>query len=66
VGISLSAKSGRPWVVLAGSISAYAIVTIISVLIGATLGKYIKPELIKYTGAGLFIIIGILILLGKL
>lgn len=66
VGISMSAKSGRPLSVLLGSVSAYIIVTAISVLIGATLGKYIRPEIIKYTGAVIFIIIGILMLTGKL
>lgn len=65
VGIGMSAKSGRPITVWLGSISAYIIVTAISVLIGATLGKYIKPELIRYAGASLFMIIGALILWGK-
>lgn len=66
VGISLSAKSGKPLTVWLGSISAYIIVTAISVFIGVTLGKYIKPELIRYLGASLFIIIGILMLWGKI
>ncbi|MBU4149511.1 MAG: TMEM165/GDT1 family protein [Candidatus Omnitrophica bacterium] len=66
VGIGMSAKSGRPLSVWLGSISAYIIVTAISVLIGATLGKYIKPEIIKYTGAALFIVVGVLMLTGKL
>ncbi|HDP16462.1 MAG TPA: TMEM165/GDT1 family protein, partial [Candidatus Omnitrophica bacterium] len=46
VGISISAKSGRPLSVWLGSIAAYIIVTALSVLIGATLGKYIRPEII--------------------
>ncbi|MBU3912355.1 MAG: TMEM165/GDT1 family protein [Candidatus Omnitrophica bacterium] len=66
VGIGMSAKSGRPLSVWLGSISAYIIVTAISVLIGTTLGKYIKPEIIKYTGAALFIVVGVLMLTGKL
>lgn len=65
VGISMSAKSGKPLMVWLGSISAYIIVTAISVLIGATLGKYIRPEFIRYCGASLFVIIGILMFLGK-
>jgi len=48
VGIGMSAKSGKPLTVWLGSALAYIIVTAISVLIGATLGKYIKPELIRY------------------
>lgn len=66
VGIGMSAKSGRPFTVWLGSVSAYIIVTAISVLIGVTLGKYIKPEIIKYCGGSLFIIIGILMFLGRI
>jgi len=66
VGIAMSAKSGKPLSVWLGSISAYIIVTAVSVLIGATLGKYIKPEIIRYCGASLFVIIGILMFLGKI
>ena len=66
VGIGMSAKSGRPLIVWMGSVAAYMLVTAISVLIGSGLSGYIKPELIRYCGAGLFIIIGILMFLGKL
>ena len=62
VGIGMTAKSGKPVSVWLGSVCAYAIVTIISVLIGAILGKYIKPDLIRYLGASLFIGIGFLML----
>ena len=66
VGIGMSAKSGKPLTVWLGSVSAYIIITAVSVLIGAALGKYIKPELIRYTGASLFVIIGILMFMGKI
>ena len=66
VGIGMSAKSGRPFMVLLGSVSAYIVVTTISVFLGAILGKYIRPEVIKYAGALLFIAIGLLILAGKI
>ena len=65
-GIGMSAKSGRPLSVWLGSISAYIIVTALSVLIGAMLGRYLKPELIRYTGAALFVIIGILMFMDKI
>lgn len=65
VGISMSARSGKPASVWFGSVCAYIIVTAISVLIGVTLGKYFKPELIRYLGAALFVIIGILMFFGK-
>ncbi len=66
VGIGMSAKSGRPLTVWLGSVSAYIVVTVLSVLIGATLGKYLRPELIRYTGASLFVIMGILMFAGKI
>lgn len=62
VGIGMSAKTGKPLSVWLGSVSAYIVVTVITVLIGAVLGRYIKPEVIRYSGASLFIIIGLLML----
>ena len=66
VGIGMSAKSGKPLTVWLASVSAYIIITAISVLIGATLAKYIKPELIRYVGASLFVAIGALMFFGKI
>ncbi|MFH0731716.1 MAG: TMEM165/GDT1 family protein [Candidatus Omnitrophota bacterium] len=66
IGISLSAKSGKPLTVWLGSVSAYLIVTAITVLIGATLSKYIRPDMIRYGGAALFVIVGILMFMGKI
>ncbi|MBN2097489.1 MAG: TMEM165/GDT1 family protein [Candidatus Omnitrophica bacterium] len=66
VGIGMSAKSGKPWTVWLGSVSAYIIITALSVLIGATLGRYLRPEIIRYSGASLFVIIGILMFLGRI
>ncbi len=66
VGIGMASKSGRPFSVWLGSVSAYIIITAISVIIGAALSKYLKPDIIRYTGATLFIAIGILMLWGKL
>lgn len=66
VGIGMASKSGKPFSVWMGSVSAYIIVTAISVIFGAVAGRYIKPELIRYFSAVLFILIGILILSGKM
>jgi len=63
VGIGMAAKTGKPASVWLGSVSAYIIVTVISVFLGAVMAKFIKPELIRYIGASLFIIIGFLMLL---
>lgn len=61
VGIAMASKTAKPVLVWFGSVSAYMLVTVFSVLIGALLGKYLKPELIRYVGSFLFIVIGILI-----
>ena len=66
VGIGMAAKTGKPLSVWLGSISAYIIVTAVSVLLGALLSKFIKPELVKYFAGTLFVIIGILMLWGKI
>ncbi|MFH1665098.1 MAG: TMEM165/GDT1 family protein [Candidatus Omnitrophota bacterium] len=66
VGIGMAAKSGKPLVVLLGSVAAYIVVTAVSVLVGSLLGKYIKPEMIRYIGASMFIVIGVLMLTGKI
>ena len=60
VGIGMAAKTGKPVSVWLGSVSAYVIVTVISVFLGAILAKFIRPELIRYIGASLFLIIGFL------
>ncbi len=65
VGIGMSAKSGKPFTVWLGSVSAYVIIMALSVLIGAILGKYIKPEFVRYAGASIFVTIGILMFFGK-
>ena len=62
VGIGMAAKTGKPLSVWMGSVSAYIIVTLISVFLGALMAKFIRPELIRYIGASLFILIGTLML----
>jgi putative Ca2+/H+ antiporter (TMEM165/GDT1 family) len=66
VGIGMASKSGRPFSVWVGSVSAYIIITAASVMLGALLAKYIKPELIRYFAGILFVIIGVLMLSGKM
>jgi len=65
VGIGMVAKTGKPFSVWLGSIGAYIIVTAISVVLGALLSRFIKPELVKYIAGVSFLIIGILMLWGK-
>jgi len=66
VGIGMASKSGRPLSVWLGSVSAYIIVTAVSVFLGAIFARYIKPELIRYFASILFIIMGVLMFWGKI
>lgn len=66
VGIGLASKSGKPFSVWVGSVMAYVVVTAISVFLGAVLGRYLRPDVIKIAGAVLFIVIGFLMLIGKI
>ncbi|MDD5107941.1 MAG: TMEM165/GDT1 family protein [Candidatus Omnitrophica bacterium] len=63
VGIGMAAKTGKPLSVWMGSVSAYILVTLISVFLGAIMARFIRPELIRYIGASMFILIGFLMLL---
>ena len=66
VGIGMSAKTGKILPVFLGSVAGYILVTAISIIIGASLSNFIKPEIIRICGAAIFVIIGILLLLGKI
>ena len=63
VGIGMAAKTGKPISVWAGSVSAYIIVTVLSVFLGSLLAKFINPQMIRYFGSLIFIVIGLLMLL---
>ncbi len=66
IGLSLSSKTGKPLSVWAGSVAAYMIVTALTVVAGAFLCRCIKPDILRYVGAFLFVCIGILMFFGKL
>jgi putative Ca2+/H+ antiporter (TMEM165/GDT1 family) len=66
VGIGMVVKSGRPFSVWLGSVSAYLIITAVSVALGMLFTKYIKPEFIRYFAGILFVIMGFLMFSGKI
>lgn len=66
VGITMSAKTGKPISVFLGSVAGYMLVTLISVILGTLLAKYVRPEWIRYGGATAFVVIGILMFFNKL
>lgn len=66
VGFGMASSTAKPFSVFIGSVAAYTIITGITVLIGASLGKFISPNFIRYFGGALFIGLGALMLLGKI
>ena len=66
VGMSMSAKYGKPILIWAASVSAYLVVTAISVFLGAFVGRHLKPEIVRYCAGIIFIALGILMLVKKI
>jgi Ca2+/H+ antiporter, TMEM165/GDT1 family len=63
--MTLAAQTRRPWAVLIGASIALACVSAIGVVVGGILGEYLPLAWIKRAAAVVFIIIGVLILIGK-
>jgi putative Ca2+/H+ antiporter (TMEM165/GDT1 family) len=66
VSMGMAAKSGKPGEVLVGSIAAYSLITVVSVAAGTLLSRFLKPELMRLVGGGIFVLIGILMLAKKI
>ena len=66
VGIGMASQTLKPWAVFVGSVAAYGLITLVSVFLGASIRKFFKPEYLRYGGASLFIIIGLLMFFKKM
>ena len=64
--MTMAAETKKPWAVLIGASAALACVSAIGVVVGGTLGHYLPLVWIKRAAALAFIVIGVLILIGKL
>ena len=64
--MTMAAQSGRPWAVFIGSSLALVCVSALGVAVGGLLGNYLPLIWIKRAAAVAFIVIGVLILSGKL
>lgn len=64
--LSLSAKTKSPWSVFLGAMLAFLIATSIAVLLGEVVAKVIPINVLRFISAGIFILIGMLTLFGKL
>lgn len=63
--MTMSAQTKKPWAVFIGASLALVAVSAIGVLVGSVIGQYVPLEWIKRIAAALFIVIGVLMLLGK-
>ena len=63
--IAMSAESKAPLAVFLGAVLALALVTLIGVAIGGTLTRVIRARYIRMAAGGLFVIIGILMLIPR-
>jgi Ca2+/H+ antiporter, TMEM165/GDT1 family len=63
--MTMAAQTKRPFAVFIGASIALACVSAIGVVVGAVLSQYVPLEWIKRASAVAFIVIGVLILLGK-
>jgi len=66
VSMGMTAKHGKPLIIWGASVSAYIVVTALSVLLGSIAAKYVKPEIVRFVAAFLFIGLGVLIALKKI
>lgn len=64
--LTLTAQTRSPLSVFLGAALALALVSLIGVAVGSALGKYIPEDLIKKLAASAFIIVGVLMLWGKM
>lgn len=64
--ITLAAETRSPVSVFLGAALALALVSLIGVAIGTLLGQYLPEKLIHNVAAMAFIVIGVLMLLGKM
>jgi putative Ca2+/H+ antiporter (TMEM165/GDT1 family) len=63
--MTMAAETKRPWAVMIGASLALVCVSAIGVAVGGLIGQYLPLEWIKRIAAIAFIVIGVLILLGK-
>jgi len=63
--MTMAADSKKPWAVFIGASLALAAVSALGVLVGSVIGNYVAIEWVKRVAAVAFIVIGVLMLLGK-
>jgi len=64
--ITMAAQTRQPYAVFLGASLALAVVSLIGVLLGGALANYINAEYLRKAAAVAFILIGVLMLWGKM
>jgi len=63
--ISCAGRFRSPWVVFAGAALALVLATAIGTLVGSFLPAVLGEKAIRFVSGGLFVLFGVLILIGK-
>lgn len=63
--MTMAAQTKKPWAVFIGASLALAAVSALGVVVGGVIGDYVPLEWVKRVAAVAFILIGVLMLLGK-
>jgi Ca2+/H+ antiporter, TMEM165/GDT1 family len=63
--MTMAAEKKRPWEVFIGAALALALVSALGVAVGSVLSHYLPLDWIKRVAGVAFIVIGILVLIGK-
>ena len=63
---SLSAKGNSKLPVFLGAMAAFFLATLLAVIFGSVLSKFVDPKIMRYVSASVFFAAGFLILMGKL
>ena len=63
--MTMAADSKKPWAVFIGASLALAAVSALGVLVGSVVGNYVPLEWVTRVAAVAFIVIGVLMLMGK-
>lgn len=64
--ITLASQTKAPVAVFLGAALALTMVSLIGVVVGTVLGEYLPKEVLRYAAAIAFIVIGVLMLWGKM
>jgi putative Ca2+/H+ antiporter (TMEM165/GDT1 family) len=63
--MTMAAQTKKPWAVFIGAAVALAAVSALGVLVGSVIGDYVPLIWVKRVAASAFIVIGVLMLMGR-